>query len=260
MTPGALTRDVNPVKRALEAGGVSLGSFLVSADAMVAEVMAHGLADWLVVDMEASHATKRDIVHILQALNAYRVEAIVRVPDHGRHMIEACLDFGAAGILAPKVDDEAEARAIADACRYPPDGTRSVNCIRASSYYTNAGPYIRGANRRVLCLVQIESAAGVSNSGAIASVPGVEGLFVGPGDLAASYGQIGVVSGARMAAARQAVAAACTAHGKIPGIFAHDAASARLYASEGFRMIAVGNDVKFLADGMASALRAAAAP
>jgi 2-keto-3-deoxy-L-rhamnonate aldolase RhmA len=244
----------NPVKEAGRNGDLSLGAFLLSATSFVAEAMAVQPIDWLVIDMEASHASKTDLLHILQALNAYDVVPIVRTPDHSKHFIEACLDFGALGILVPKVDDADQAAAVARACRYPPAGDRSVNCIRASSYYTRAGPYLAAANQAVLAIVQIESARGVKQADAIAATSGIDALFLGPGDLAASYGQIGIVTGARMEAARRCVVEACRSHGKIPGIFAHSVESARQYVDEGFTMIALENDVKFLSSAMADAL------
>lgn len=231
-----------------------LGAFLLSGSSYVAEAMAHHPLDWLLIDMEASHASARDLLHVLQALNAYPVTPVVRVPAHDKHAVEAALDLGARGIMVPKVDTREQAETAAGWCFYPPRGTRSVNCIRASGYYTRAKEYLERANEAVVAIVQVESAEGVENAPALAAVDTVDVLFVGPGDLAASYGQAGVVTGARMDAARKRVVEACRRHGKIAGIFAHSVESARQYLDEGFRFVAVGNDVKYLSAGLSLCL------
>lgn len=250
----------NKVKERMRAGEVSIGCFLLSGSSFVAEAMAHHPIDWMVIDMEASHASKEDLLHILQALNAYDVVPIVRVAEHRKHLVESSLDFGAMGIVIPKVDTPGEADAMAGACYYPPKGHRGINCIRASAYYTRAREYFEKANDGILSVVQIESKESVDNLGGIASVPSVDVLFMGPGDLSASYGQNGVVTGKLMDDARRRVLEACREHGKIPGIFAHNTESANQYIKEGFRFVAVGNDIKYLSLGLTMSLHKLAKP
>lgn len=244
----------NRLKKRIAGGGCAVGSFLLSGSAFVAEAMASHRIDWMVIDMEASHATKEDLVHVLQALNAYEVTPIVRVPAHGAHYVESSLDFGAKGIMVPKVSTPAQAEAVTAACFYPPKGTRGVNCIRASSYYTRAGQYLKHANESTTAIVQIESGEGLENALEIARLPNVDALFLGLGDLAASFGQMGIVTGRLMDEARKRVVDVCRVHGKIPGIFAHDVNSASQYLREGFKLLAIGNDVKFLSMGLALSL------
>lgn len=256
-TPVNMLHDLRDhVRPRARAGEALLGSFLLSGSSYVAEAMAHHGLDWLLVDMEASHASKQDLLHVLQALNAYPVTPVVRISSHDKHQAESCLDMGARGIMIPKVDTREQAEAAAGWCFYPPKGTRSINCIRASGYYTRAGQYLAGANDAVVAIVQVESGEGVENAMEIAAVEAVDVLFVGPGDLAASYGQTGVVTGKRMDDARRRVLEACRQHGKIPGIFAHSVESASQYLEEGFRFVAIGNDIKYLGEGMDLYLRA----
>lgn len=255
----------NRLKKRTAADGCAIGSFLLSGSAFVAEVMASQALDWMVIDMEASHASKEDLLHVLQALNAYRMTPIVRVPAHDAHYVESSLDFGAKGIMVPKVNTRAQAEAVTGACFYPPKGTRGVNCIRASAYYTRAAQYLKHANEATTAIVQIESAEAVENALDIARLPNVDALFLGLGDLAASLGQMGVVTGRLMDDARQRVLEACRLHGKIPGIFAHDVSAANQYLHEGFKLVAIGNDVKFLSVGLTFSLgklepRSAGAP
>src|SRR4028119_1538646 len=90
-------------------GEVSIGAFLLSANSFIAEAMANHPIDWILIDMEASHATKEDLLHILQALNAYNVTPIIRIAEQSRHLIESGLDFGARGIMIPKIENSVQA-------------------------------------------------------------------------------------------------------------------------------------------------------
>ena len=246
----------NALKERARRGEASLGSFLLSGNSLMAEALATvpGL-HWMLVDMEASHASKEDLLHILQALNAYDVFPLVRVGEASKHLVESCLDFGARGVMVPKVETPEQASAVADACFYPPKGRRGINCIRASAYYSKAAEYLKGANEAILSIAQIESRESVENVEELAAVPALDVLFVGPGDLAASYGQMGYVDGRRMEEARRRVVEACRKHDKIPGIFAHSVESTRQYLDEGFLMVGIGNDVKFLTQGLGASLR-----
>lgn len=245
---------VNNSKAKATRGDISIGCFLLSASSFIAETMAHHPLDWMVIDMEASHASKKDLLHILQALNAYDITPVVRVSSHDKHLIESSLDFGARGIVVPKVDTAAQAGEATSACFYPPRGNRGINCIRASAFYTRAKQYFDRANDSTLLIVQIESSESVDNVFEIADVPNVDVLFMGPGDLAASYGQNGVVTGPVMDRARGRVLKACRRSGKIAGIFAHNVESANQYIDEGFTFIAIGNDIKYLSLGLTLSL------
>jgi 2-keto-3-deoxy-L-rhamnonate aldolase RhmA len=234
----------------------AVGFFLVTAEPMLAELFGVAGADFLVLDMEAAPIGKRDVMHCLQALTGSACTAVVRVPWLQHHLIEHALDAGAHAVLVPKVDTAAQAQAAAAACFYPPAGRRGINPVRASGYFTALPEYLAQANERTTCLVQIESAAAVAVADEIAAVPGVGGLFIGAGDLAAAYGHPGVVIAADMDAARERVLAACRRHGKLPGIFAYGLDLGRAYADEGFRFIAIGNEVKMLKDATVDALAA----
>jgi 2-keto-3-deoxy-L-rhamnonate aldolase RhmA len=149
-----------------------------------------------------------------------------------------------AGVLVPKVDRVEDAELAARCTRYPPEGTRGVNPIRASAYFTDGGGYLATANRQALCIVQIESREAVRNAEKIA-LTGVDMLFIGANDLAMDLGQPGDPTGPAFDECRRAVLAACEAAGKPAGIFAQSVKLARQYAKEGFRYVAIGNEVKF---------------
>lgn len=245
----------NTLKSKILSGDVCIGAFLLSASPFIAEIMANFALDWILIDAEASHASKKDILHILQALNGYKTVPLIRISSHEVHLIESNLDFGARGIMVPKVNNVNEAKTVSEACFYPPKGNRGINCIRASGYYTRAKQYFDAANDANLCIVQIESKESIFNLDEIAQVPNVDVLFIGLGDLAASYGQLGDVSGQHMDEARSKVIDVCKKYHKIPGIFAHSMEVAKQYVNEGFKFIAIGNDVKFLMHGMSEAFK-----
>lgn len=243
--------DYRPTLRdRLGAGETLTGLFLLTGSADVAEVCATLPLDWLLVDMEASPISKRQAVEMFRAITGSGVAPMVRVPYFEKHLVEHALDAGARGVLLPKVDGPERARALVDAACFPPAGTRGINPVRASGYFSDVPGYLEAADALALRMIQIESAEAVRNVGAITAVPGLDVAFIGCGDLAASLGQPGEVGGPRMKAAREAVLAACADSGVTPGIFAYGPELAAQYADEGFRFIAVGNDVKALRMGV----------
>ena len=244
----------NQTKRKLLAGDVALGVFLLSNSSIIAEACSTLPLDWLIADMEASPISKADLMHIFQALSGSNLAPMVRVDCHNRHTIEHALDLGALGILVPKVDTAASALEIVDACRFPPDGHRGINPVRASGYFSNVDQYLRIANQRTLVMVQIESVEAIANIDQIAAVPGIDVIFIGCGDLASSLGQPGVVTGEKMDDARARILSETLKAKKIPGIFAYGIDLARQYAEEGFLFIAIGNDIKALRESISSNL------
>jgi len=245
----------NPVRAVLDGGHAALGLFLLSGSSQVAELLSTLPIDWVMVDMEASPISPREVIQVFQALNNTRVAPLVRVPVNAHHLVEQALDWGAYGVLVPKVEDAEAARRVAAAARFPPQGRRGINPVRASGYFADVGAYLANANERTLCMVQVESASAVENAHAIAAVEGIDVLFIGAGDLAYSLGQPGQVTGPRMDAARRRVLDACREHCKVPGIFAYSLELAEQYLAEGYRFVAFGNDFKLLREAACASLR-----
>ncbi|MEU9044410.1 MULTISPECIES: aldolase/citrate lyase family protein [unclassified Kitasatospora] len=237
-----------------------LGLFLLWSEPGIAELCGLLPLDFVVIDMEAGALGRPEVLRMTQALAGRAVSVLVRVPSHDQHAIEHALDIGADGVMVPKVSTRAEAEAVAAATRFPPAGRRGVNPVRASGYFGDLPGYFEQANDRVLCVVQIETAHGVGNAEAIAAVPGVDGLFLGMGDLAMALGQPGVTTGSAMDEARTQVLEGARKHAKLAGAFAYGLATAREYRAEGFDMIAVGNDIKLLREGIEQTLAQVRAP
>jgi len=258
MNPAAhpLTTFRNPCKEKLQRGDITIGLFLLSANSMVAEACSTMALDWLIVDLEASPASHMELLAIFQSLNGSGLTPMVRVRAQDHYRIEQALDLGAKGILVPKIESGEMAARVAAACRYPPQGSRGINPVRASGYFAAVKEYLSTANESVLCMVQIESIEAVDRADEIAQTPGVDVVFIGCGDLASSLGQPGVVTGPKMDEARQRVLQAVTNAGKIPGIFAYSMDLARVYAKEGFRFVAIGNDFQALRDAVSARVAA----
>lgn len=251
-----LGRMANPVKERLLRKELTLGLFVLSGSAMVMEACATLPFDWLLVDAEASPVSNETILHLLQVTAGSGVAPFVRVPCLDHHTIEHVLDLGAFGVLVPKVDSPAMARAAVEAAYYPPLGRRGINPVRASGYFADVPGYLRHANQRTACLVQIETCDGLARADEIAAVPGVDALFVGPGDLASALGQPGDVTGPAMDEATRVVLKAARNHGKAAGIFAYSTELAQRYVCDGYTFVAVGNDLKHLRSALTDELQA----
>lgn len=232
------------------------GVWLSSGAPAAAELAALAGFAWALVDLEHGGAGEAEAMAMLGALRAGGCAAIVRVPDAASPLATRLLDAGAAGLMAPRVDDAATAAAFAARLRYAPRGSRGVAPLcRAAAYGRDWPAYRAEADARVCCLVQIESAAGVAAADAIAAVDGVDVLFLGHADLAADLGCGDDVAAPQVAAAERAVVAACRRHGRRAGLLLRPGMTAAGRHRDGFDLIALGGDVGCLRDAFA-ALRA----
>ncbi|MBE7211367.1 MAG: HpcH/HpaI aldolase/citrate lyase family protein [Gluconacetobacter diazotrophicus] len=241
----------NPFKSRLRSGSDPLyGLWLCLGDPTTAEICAGAGFDFLVVDAEHGPNDLRSTRAILQVLAAYGSHPVVRLPVGEPWMLKQYLDIGVRTVLIPMVDTPEQAAALAAAVRYPPDGIRGLASpvVRASGY-DRRPDYVHRANDETCLLVQIETAEGLSNLDAIAAVPGIDGLFVGPADLSASLGHTGNPSAPPAMAAIEDALARITACGKPAGIIWGDDALIRRAVELGARYIATGTDVGLLSRG-----------
>jgi 4-hydroxy-2-oxoheptanedioate aldolase len=172
----------------------------------------------------------------------------VRVPHGDAALIKQVLEIGATTLLVPMVETAAQARELVRAMRYPPEGVRGVGSgLARSSRWTGYPDYLKEANERVCLLVQVESAGALAQIDAIASVDGVDGVFIGPADLSASMGHVGQPGHPDVRAAIEAALPRILAAGKAPGILAVDESLARRYIELGARFVAVGIEATLLA-------------
>ncbi|GAA5512837.1 4-hydroxy-2-oxo-heptane-1,7-dioate aldolase [Deinococcus carri] len=237
----------NAFKTALTQGNTLYGFWLALADAYSAEVCAGAGFDWLVIDGEHAPNDVRSILSQLQAVAPYPSASVVRPPVGDTVLIKQLLDIGAQNLLIPMVESAQQARELVAATRYPPRGVRGVASalVRASGFSRNAD-YLGQADAGICLLVQVESVTGLEALDEIAAVEGVDGVFLGPADLAASLGHLGQPGHPDVQAAIREAARRIRAAGKAAGSLATDEAVARTYLDWGYTFVAVGVDVLLL--------------
>ena len=244
----------NALKKALAERRAQVGCWLGLCDAYSAEVMAGSGFDWLLIDMEHAPNDIRSVLAHLQVFESYPVQALVRPVDHNPATIKQLLDVGVQSLVVPWVETAEQARLLVQAMRYAPHGFRGVGTAEArAARWTRVPGYLTKANAEMCLFVQIETRKGLQNLDEIARVEGVDGIFIGPSDLAASLGHIGNSAHADVQAAIDDALKRTQAAGKAPGIFATDPNAARRYLQGGVLFVAVGLDIALLANA-ASAL------
>ncbi|WP_251438634.1 HpcH/HpaI aldolase/citrate lyase family protein [Microbacterium sp. USTB-Y] len=225
-----------------------IGMWACTGSPVVTEIAAGSGLDWLLVDGEHSANTLDTLQVQLQVAAAYPITPLVRVPWNDPVIIKQVLDLGAQNLIVPMVSSADEARAAVAATRYPPQGMRGVgSALARSARWNRVEGYLAEAAQHVSVTVQIETAAGVARAAEIAAVDGVDAVFVGPSDLAASLGLLGQQTHPDVMAAVEQVFAAVTAAGKPVGVNAFDPAAADAYIAAGAAFVAVGADVALLA-------------
>ena len=234
-----------------------IGMFHSSGDSAAAEILAGTGFDYLLIDGEHSPLSLETIQSVLRAIAAYPTLGVVRVPENSEVLIKQYLDLGAQSLVVPMVDSVEEAQAAARAVAYPPEGVRGVGSALARSGRWNRIPgYLTRARETITLIVQAESAAAVENAAAIASVDGVDGVFIGPSDLAASMGLLGQQTHPDVVAAVKHMIAEVKAAGKFVGVNAFAQDQARDYLASGADFVNVGADVALLAAGSTALLEA----
>lgn len=225
-----------------------VGMWVCSGSPLVAEICAGAGLDWLLIDMEHSPNGLESVLGQLQAVAAHPVTPVVRVPTNDAVTVKQVLDLGAQNLLVPMVSSADEARAAVEAVRYPPRGKRGVgSALARSGRWNRVEGYLEQADEHVSLFVQIETAAGVEAAAEIAAVDGVDGVFVGPSDLAASMGLIGQQSHPDVVAAVRRTFEAVRSAGKPVGVNAFVPEVARSYLEAGATFVLVGADVALLA-------------
>ncbi|GAA3635689.1 4-hydroxy-2-oxoheptanedioate aldolase [Microbacterium awajiense] len=233
-----------------EASRPLAGMWVCSGSPLVAEIAAGSGLDWLLIDMEHAPNGPQSVLGQLQAVAAYPVTPVVRVPIGDAVVIKQVLDLGAQNLLVPMVNSAADAAAAVEAVRYPPRGRRGVgSALSRSARWNRVDGYLADGDAHVSLFVQVETADAVAAAGEIAAVDGVDGVFVGPSDLAASMGLLGAQTHPDVVAAVRSAFAAVIAAGKPVGVNAFDPETADAYLEAGAAFILVGADVSLLARG-----------
>ncbi|GIZ52295.1 4-hydroxy-2-oxoheptanedioate aldolase [Noviherbaspirillum aridicola] len=247
----------NRFKAALRSGRPQVGYWLSLANPYSAEICATAGFDWLLLDGEHGPNDVRSLLAQLQALAGHASQPVVRPVSGDAALLKQLLDIGAQSLLVPMVDTAEQAAQLVRAVRYPPEGVRGVAAFiaRASQWGLEAD-YMERANREICLLIQAETRSAIENLDALCGVDGVDGIFIGPSDLAASLGHPGNAGHPEVQAAIDDGLRRIIASGKAAGILSTDPKQARRYMDMGCHFVAVGIDVATLASG-ARSLRAA---
>ncbi|HSW83993.1 MAG TPA: aldolase/citrate lyase family protein [Usitatibacter sp.] len=237
----------NNFKHAIRAGRQQIGLWVSLANPYSAELVAGSGFDWLVLDGEHSPNAPTTVISQLQAVAAYPVSAIVRPAWNDKVLIKRYLDIGAQSLLIPYVQNANEAAEAVAAIRYPTRGVRGVAGVTRASRFGRVADYAKRAEEELCLLVQIETREGLDSLEAIAKTDGVDGVFIGPADLAAALGHLGNQQHPEVQSAIQDAIKRIRGLGKPAGILATDEASTRRYIEWGTTFTAVGLDAMVLA-------------
>src|SRR5215472_4745055 len=246
----------NPVRVQLEAGELALGiGIRQSRTVDIAAIMKACGYDWLFLDLEHNSMDLDMAVQISVAALGVGIAPIARVPARQLWMATRVLDGGALGIVMPHVDTPEEAKTIAAALRYPPQGHRSVAGGLPHLRYEKhpLGETCAAINAATMVIVMLETPLAIENADAIAAVPGIDSLLIGTNDLAMELGIPGGFGDERIVAAYQAVVDACKKHGKHAGVGGiADEALLKRYIEMGVRLVLPGSDLSFMQSAAAA--------
>jgi 4-hydroxy-2-oxoheptanedioate aldolase len=247
------------LRRRVLAGEPTIGVFVGLGAPASAELIARAGYDWAILDLEHGMGSAGDLHAQLLAVQTTPTAALVRVPSVERLRIDRALDLGADGVMLPQVRSAIEARDGVSWMRYPPAGVRGVALVsRGAGYGAVDHPDIAArVNESLLGVFQVESLEAVEAADDLASIDGVDVLFVGPADLSHNMGIPGQLTHPDFTGALDRVIAAAQRHGKSAGILLRDGASVAASHARGFTFLGVGSDVAFVSSGARRELHAA---
>jgi 2-keto-3-deoxy-L-rhamnonate aldolase RhmA len=229
----------------LQHGETLHGSIVSLPCPAAAEILAEAGFDWLFVDAEHGALDLGHLTGILQAVG-HRLPCIVRVPVSEEEPIKRILDLGASGIIAPQVNSTAHARLVVEHARYAPMGHRGVGIGRAHGYGAHFKNYVEQANEAITVIIQVEHIEAVQCIESTAALPGVDGILLGPYDLASSMGRMGEVDHPEVIEAIDHVLQVCHSVQMPVGYFGVEASAVAPYRDKGCRLLVTGADCLFL--------------
>jgi len=243
------------LKSKIEAGDSVVGAFLTLRSVDAAELMSLAGFDYLLVDAEHSSIGPESILALIKAIESGEALPLVRVAETSAAHVQWALDAGAKGILFPRIRSVEDVKEAVSLCRYPPEGIRGLGPGRASAYGANLIDYAATANDEIMVMIQIETLEAVECIDAIAAVPGVDLVFIGPGDLSQALGITGELHHPRIQEIGRRILSACQKNAIPLGILAMEEAMLRFWKDQGFQLFAVGTDALFLARASGEAMK-----
>ena len=236
----------NSFKHAIAKGELQIGLWSTLGSSVGAEILGDAGFDWILLDTEHTPNELPDLVAQMQAMGRSTTTPIVRPAWNDTVLIKRILDIGAQSILLPYVQNADEARQAVAATRYPPNGVRGVTGSGRASRYGRVKDYLATADSEICVLTQVETSTALEQLDAIAGIEGVDGVFIGPADLAASMGHVGQPGHDDVQAAIKDAITRLKAAGKPAGILTANPDEAKRYIDWGFTFVAVGIDLLLL--------------
>ena len=236
----------NPLKAAWAESQTAFGLWMTVPGSIGAEILAGAGVDYVCVDQQHGVIDYDSMVPMFQAIRAEGQAPITRVLSNDPFLIMKALDAGAWGVIVPLINNAEDAARAVSACRYPPQGMRSYGPVRAAGVIGSRDPEELGGE--VLCLVMVETREGLERVEEIAATPGLDGIYIGPSDLALSLGlppTLDIQEGEHAEAVGR-IREACHRHGVAAGIHSASGESAREHAQAGFDMVTVATDAALL--------------
>lgn len=239
----------NTVRAKMKKGECAIGTWLTLASPTAAHLMGRVGFDWLTVELEHSPTTFETAANCFGLIAAGDCVPLIRVPINSTENIKRALDLGAWGVIVPMVNTKAEAEAVVEAARFSPIGKRSIGGqMHAAIFGTDTASYYKKANDEILVVVMAETVQAIENAEEIASVPGIDVVFIGPNDLTNSMGLPPVFESddKRFTEAVDHIYKTARKHGIAPGIHVADWQAAARRREQGFQFIAVASETGFM--------------
>ena len=240
----------------MKSGDVALGIWINSIDPQITEIAVTYGAEWLLIDQEHEPTDRSHLTAILMACKGTNCQPMVRIPENRDAYYKWVLDLGAAGVIVPRIRNLSEANAAVQHAKYRPLGQRGVGPMRAARYYADSEYRLR-ANDDTVLMLQIEEADVLADIEVIASLPGVDALFIGPSDLSDSLGVPGQLDHPKFVEAIDTITSACRKADMPMCMPAGSLEMLRAYYDKGVRGFLVGSDYRMIINGIKAALQSA---
>lgn len=241
-----LATMTNRLKTLIESGKPAIGSWISSIDPYAVELTADLGFDWLLIDTEHTPLSRENLRFILTALRGSVSTPVVRLSSNTLDHFQTALDLGAQGVVVPMVNSRSDAEQAVRFCRYPPVGIRGFAPIRASRYLENLSAYISSANSEISLIVQIETPEAASNIEQILTTEGINGIYIGPSDMASFMGLPAQTSHPKVMEVMDGVIERARAHSIPFGLPTWSEEECLSFVRKGGQLLTVGSDLHYL--------------
>jgi len=239
----------NRLARLIREHRPAIGMWINLSDPGVAQIAAIAGYDWVMIDTEHNPFTESQILGLLHCLREHDVTPVVRVRGNREECVKWVLDAGAGGIIVPSLKNAADARHAVEICKYFPLGMRGYGPNRASDFWSKGKQYLEAANQDIVLIGQIELASALAEADSICQLPGLDGVWIGPTDLAQSLGQLGNPDHPSVQAGIETVVETAIRHGKPWGIPTGSLWDYERYMKRGGVLMTLGSDSRILLSG-----------